>query len=104
MKSPMFVPVVAGFMAMLLCACAPTPPRADPVLPPSPPLPTSDQQFDALAQRYLKEAPEQSPVGATGLGDHRFDDRLDDVSDAGWQSRLTFAELYLASLGAIDRS
>jgi len=89
---------------MLLCACAPTPPRADPPPPPPPPPPTADQQFEALAQRYLQEAPEQTPVGATSLGDHRFDDRLDDVSAAGWQARLTFTELYLAALEAIDRA
>jgi uncharacterized protein (DUF885 family) len=87
---------------MLLCACAATPPHADP--PPPPPPPTADQQFEALAARYLREAPEQSPVGATGLGDHRFDDRLDDVSAAGWQERLTFTELYLAALEPIDRA
>jgi len=96
--------VVAACAAMLLCACAPTPPRADPPSPPAPPPPTADQQFEALAQRYLREAPEQSPVGATSLGDHRFDDRLDDVSAAGWQSRLAFTELYLAALEPIDRA
>ena len=96
--------VVAGFVAMLLCACAPTPPRADPPPPPPPPPPTADQQFEALAQRYLQEAPEQSPVSATALGDHRFDDRLDDVSAAGWQARLAFTELYLSKLDPIDRA
>ncbi|HEU4780824.1 MAG TPA: DUF885 domain-containing protein [Steroidobacteraceae bacterium] len=89
---------------MLLCACAPTPPRADPPPPPPPPPPTADEQFEALAQRFLREAPEQSPSSATGLGDHRFDDRLDDVSAAGWQARLTFTDLYLAALGPIDRA
>jgi len=96
--------VVAVFAAMLLCACAPIPPKAEPPPPASPPPPTTDQQFEALAQRYLREAPEQSPADATSLGDHRFDDRLDDVSAAGWQARLTFTELYLAALEPIDRS
>ena len=96
--------VVAGIAAMLLCACAPTPPRADSSPPPQPEPPTPDQQFETLVRRYLKEAPEQSPVGATSLGDHRFDDRLDDVSVAGWQSRLQFTELYLAALEPIDRT
>lgn len=95
---------VAGLVAVLLCACAPTPPRADPPPPPPPPPPTADQQFEALAERYLKESPEQSPVGATALGDHRFDDRLDDVSAEGWQARLTFTEIYLAALEPIDRT
>jgi uncharacterized protein (DUF885 family) len=89
---------------MLLCACAPIPPKAEPPPPAPPPPPTVDQQFEALAQRYLREAPELSPADATSLGDHRFDDRLDDVSAAGWQARLTFAELYLAALEPIDRS
>src|SRR6187399_1252677 len=96
--------VVTVLAAMLLCACAPIPPKAEPPPPAPPPPPTADQQFEALAQRYLREAPEQSPADATSLGDHRFDDRLDDVSAAGWQARLTFAELYLAALEPIDRS
>jgi len=96
--------VVAVLTTMLLCACAPIPPKAEPPPPAPPPPPTADQQFEALAQRYLREAPEQSPADATSLGDHRFDDRLDDVSAAGWQARLKFAELYLAALEPIDRS
>jgi len=96
--------LVAVVVAMLLCACAPIPPKSEPPPPAPPPPPTADQQFEALAQRYLREAPEQSPADATSLGDHRFDDRLDDVSAAGWQARLTFAELYLAALEPIDRS
>jgi uncharacterized protein (DUF885 family) len=69
-----------------------------------PPPPTADEQFESLTQRYLSEMPEQSPVGATALGDHRFDDRLDDVSPAGWQARLTFTERYLAALEPLERS
>jgi uncharacterized protein (DUF885 family) len=92
-----------GVAALLLWACAPIPPKPAPPPPAPPPPPTADQQFEALAQRYLREAPEQSPVGATSLGDHRFDDRIDDVSAVGWQARLTFTELYLAALEPIDR-
>jgi len=103
MKTRVSASVAVGIATLLLCACAPTPPRPDPTPPAPPPPPTADQQFEALAQRYIRESPEQSPVSATSLGDHRFDDRIDDVSAAGWQARLTFTELYLASLEAIDR-
>ena len=72
--------------------------------PPPPPPPTPDQQFESLAQRYLRESPELEPVDATALGDHRFDDRVDDVSAAGWQARITFVERQLAGLDAIDRA
>ena len=96
--------IFAGIAALLLGACASAPPPAAPAPAPPPPPPTPDQQFEALAQRYLKEFPELAPIGATGLGDHRFDDRLDDVSTAGWQARLQFAERYLAELQPIDQA
>jgi uncharacterized protein (DUF885 family) len=94
--------VLVGAAAVLLCACVPAPPVAPPAAPVAPPPPTADQQFEALAARYLQESPAQSPVNATGLGDHRFDDRLDDVSAAGWQSRVVFTEIYLSALAPID--
>jgi uncharacterized protein (DUF885 family) len=95
--------VVVGVAALLLCGCAPTPPAPEPPPPPPPP-PSADQQFEALAQRYLRESPEQSPIAATALGDHRFDARLDDVSAAGWQARVVFDEIYLSALEPIDRT
>jgi uncharacterized protein (DUF885 family) len=96
--------LVVAVSFILLCACAPAPPVVQEAPPPPPPPPTPDQQFEALAQRYLREFPEQSPVGATGLGDHRFDNRLDDVSAAGWQNRAVFDEIYLSALSPIDRT
>ncbi len=96
--------VVIGLVALLLCACAPTPPAPESAPPPPPPPPTPDQQFEALGARYLRESQEQAPIDATAVGDHRFDDRLDDVSAAGWQTRLAFTELYLSALEAIDRT
>jgi uncharacterized protein (DUF885 family) len=104
MKAPVVGAVVSGVVALLLCACAPIPTQPEPAPPAPPPPPTPDQLFEALTQRYLREAPEQSPVGATALGDHRFDARLDEVSADAWQARLKFTDLYLASLGAIDRT
>ncbi len=89
--------------ALLLSACAPVPKQAE-APPPAPPPPTADQQFEALAARYLRELPEQSPVNATGLGDHRLDGKLDDVSAEGWQAKVVFDELYLAALEPLDLS
>jgi uncharacterized protein (DUF885 family) len=42
----------------------------------------ADQAFEALADQYLNERIEFSPVEATGMGDHRADDRLDEVDTA----------------------
>ena len=39
-----------------------------------------DARFEAIAARYIEEFPALSPVSATGLGDHRYDTALDEVS------------------------
>jgi uncharacterized protein (DUF885 family) len=66
--------------------------------------PGADESFSQLAARYLDEVPDRSPVAATALGDHRADDRLDDV-DAGARERLRRTFLgYREALAAIDRS
>ncbi len=59
--------------------------------------------FDALAARYLDEMPALQPVRGTDLGDHRFDDRLPDVSAAGRERLLAFTTDLLDELAAIDR-
>ena len=58
----------------------------------------ADQEFAKLAGEYLDDRAERHPDVATGLGDHRFDDRLPDASAAaladerraldGWAARL----------------
>ncbi len=65
--------------------------------------PGADQSFSQLAARYLDDVADRSPVAATALGDHRADDRLDEV-DAAARARIrdTFID-YRETLGAIDR-
>ncbi len=96
--------LMAGFTATLLCACAANAPAPPPSAPAVPPPPAPDEQFEAIAKRYLREFPELSPVSATALGDHRFDDRLDDVSAEGWEAQAAFADTYLSALEPIDAS
>jgi uncharacterized protein (DUF885 family) len=65
--------------------------------------PGANEAFSDLADRYLNETPERSPVTATALGDHRADDRLDDVDTAARsRTRDTFTA-YRETLAAIDR-
>lgn len=61
-----------------------------------------DKTFEELGRRYIREFPELSPVGATVLGDHRFDDRLDDVGPAARERAVAFDRRYLKELAAID--
>jgi uncharacterized protein (DUF885 family) len=63
----------------------------------------ADRQFARLAGEYLDDRAERHPEVATGLGDHRFDDRLSDPSAAaladerraldGWATRLDALDL-----------
>src|ERR1043166_8382425 len=62
----------------------------------------ADQDFLALARLYTDEFLDRHPEHATSLGDHRFDDRLDDYSLAGKTRELSIARSYLAKLGKID--
>ena len=43
--------------------------------------PSADVEFELLAKQYVDEFPALSPVLATLLGDHRFDDELDQITE-----------------------
>lgn len=62
----------------------------------------ADQQFEQLAARYMDEFPALSPVSATALGDHRFDNQLDEVSAAAREQERDFCRKYLEELKSID--
>ena len=66
--------------------------------------PGAEEAFSALADRYLNEIAERSPVVSTLMGNHRADDRLDDV-DAAARTRTRDAFLgYREALAAINRN
>src|SRR5215207_4367189 len=58
--------------------------------------------FQRRFAAFFDEFVELQPVAATGIGDHRYDDRWPDGSEAGRQARLAFAERWLAEFGALD--
>jgi len=61
-----------------------------------------DAQFAALSKRALDTWMQLSPVGATQIGDHRFDGQIDDLSAAGRQKSLDASKSLLAELEKID--
>lgn len=63
----------------------------------------ADAAFAALAQRYLDGVASLYPSYATSLGDHRFDDKVDDMSPAARARGTALARDMLAELGRIDR-
>lgn len=63
---------------------------------------TEDRRFETLANNFIQELLRRNPETATALGDHRYDNRLDDYSRAGREGDLRFARETLRSLGQIN--
>ncbi|MBA3765590.1 MAG: DUF885 domain-containing protein [Acidobacteria bacterium] len=61
----------------------------------------ANQKFEALAKKYIEQLLEMNPETATQLGEHRFDDRLDDYSLAGVERERAVNRKYLKALDAI---
>ncbi|HXA93517.1 MAG TPA: DUF885 domain-containing protein [Steroidobacteraceae bacterium] len=60
--------------------------------------------FQKIADRYLDGMLALTPVAATTLGDHRFDDRLDDEGPTAREERTDLARKLLADIAALDPS
>jgi len=72
-----------------------------PSIPPAEPS-AADVAFEALSRRYFDEVLALQPVYATGLGEHRFDDLLDDVSAEGRTRALTLERELLEAVRALE--
>lgn len=88
---------------VLLAACS-APPRKAPPDPAIAAAEAANAAFADLSQRWLDGYFKLAPVGATQIGDHRYDAELDDLSAEGRQRGLEFSRGMLAELEAIDRS
>jgi uncharacterized protein (DUF885 family) len=62
----------------------------------------ADAAFSALSAAYIDNVARLSPVYGTQLGDHRFDDKLPDISAAGRAAQVAFDRKMLADLAKID--
>ena len=64
---------------------------------------SAEASFAALSQRYVGNIARFTPTGGTTLGDHRFDNALEDVSATGRARLLAHDRALLGALGQIDR-
>ena len=64
----------------------------------------ADAAFAALSKQWLDGWLQLNPVNATQVGDHRYDDKLDDLSAAGRQKGVDFSKKILVQLDAMDVS
>lgn len=62
---------------------------------------TADKQFEDLANKFIAELLRLNPEWATQLGEHRYDNRLNDYTLAGIKKARDFNESYLAQLKKI---
>ena len=63
---------------------------------------SAEEDFAALAGDYLDDMARRHPDVATSLGDHRFDDRLPDLSGAALAAERRALDGFAARLTAID--
>ena len=64
----------------------------------------ADLEFARLAGEYLDDLTERHPDAATSLGDHRFDDRLPDLSSDALADERRALDGWAARLDALDDS
>ena len=99
--------LTATLLAAALAACQQQAPQA---IAPATTAPAAtaasqaDTAFAALSKQWLDGWLQLNPVNATQVGDHRFDDQLDDLSAAGRQKGVDFSNKILTQLDAIDTS
>ncbi|MDN5780782.1 MAG: DUF885 domain-containing protein [Luteimonas sp.] len=103
-------PLAIALLAATLAACqpqTPAPPASTDAAAPDAGAKadsTADAAFAALSKEWLDGWLQLHPVNATQVGDHRFDDQLDDLSAAGRQKGVDFNNKILARLDAMDAS
>ena len=64
----------------------------------------ADAAFADLSKRALDGWLQLSPVGATQIGEHKYDAEIDKLRDAGRQKSVDFGKKILAELDALDIS
>ncbi|MDO8802530.1 DUF885 domain-containing protein [Phenylobacterium sp.] len=64
----------------------------------------ADAKFETLAKGWVDASLRLSPVSATQIGDHRFDDLIDDMGPAGRAAVVKLATETLAALQATPRA
>jgi len=94
---------LAALLGLILAAgCGSAPPVAAP--PPPSAAPADEARLSALEGAYLDGLFRAKPHLATFMGDHRFDDRVVDLSPAAQEARVAELVRQQAELAGIDRS
>jgi uncharacterized protein (DUF885 family) len=110
-----FAAVTVAALVCLMSACgggSPAPPStssptSSPTASPATSTPATAEgagkTLHALFDREWEWRLQDWPLLATGIGDHRYDDKLPDASLAAWKARADKTDGFLKELAAIDR-
>ncbi|MGB6951941.1 MAG: DUF885 domain-containing protein [Candidatus Cybelea sp.] len=85
--------ITSTLIALLICA-APAAQSAG----------SADAQYESLAKAYYDESFRLSPIEATAVGVHDYDDQIGDFSADGVGTQLKSDRTYLEKLATIDRA
>lgn len=66
--------------------------------------PSEDAKFELIVNNYVEALLKMHPEIATDLGDHRYDDRLDEYTRASIERDVKFARDTLAELAKVNRA
>ncbi len=88
MKTVTFISVAVALSLLTTCATSPST--------------NQNQAFESLAKKYIEQYLEISPGLATYLGDHRYDNRVDDYTAAGIEKKRKLHQTTLEELKTID--
>ena len=95
---------LALIAALSACGKTGTSDHAAPAAPAAADTAQADATFADLSKRALDGWLQLSPVGATQIGEHKYDGQIDDLSAEGRAKSLDFAKRTLAELEAMDAS
>ena len=93
--------VLATALVAALCGCQPSASPAG-TTPNVQIQQDHNAQFAALSELALRQWMQHSPISATQIGEHRYDNRIDDVSAQGIAAGIEQTRALLAALEAID--
>jgi uncharacterized protein (DUF885 family) len=93
--------VLATALVAALCGCQPSASPAG-TTPNVQIQQDHNAQFAALSELALRQWMQHSPISATQIGEHRYDNRIDDVSAQGIAAGIEQTRALLDALEAID--
>jgi uncharacterized protein (DUF885 family) len=102
-RTHLFAPVLLALLGLF--ACTPDREDEDDTTPPEPVAggEAAGDELEKVVEAWFEAELELNPLGATFIGDHRFDDRLaNDISPEHLEKNRALEEQYLAEIRNID--